>query len=269
MSRKERETWGTRCQSGAFGGVQDPEGVAAVGPDEQQRVVALFYVGQGLLNIARSLNFVTVDFEDDVALLQSGIVGRTTRLHLFDYSSVDVAWRLKLVPQFWGEVAETDAPVHFAFGLAGVIAAFGGTAAEGFQGDGDSHILAVAKNIERDLRAGLLLSDNHLEFSGIADLLAIDFGNDIADLEASFCAGRIGFCLGDDSANRRFLVKELGVLGRHVGDADADMAVADFAVADQGLDGRPDNLRWNGKSHSGEAAGRRDQESVDADYLTT
>jgi len=80
--------------------MQHPEAITAVRPDEQQCVFALVHVRQGLLHIARTLDFVTIHFEDDVTLLQSSIVGGTSRLHLLDHSSVDFTRDLKLVAQF-------------------------------------------------------------------------------------------------------------------------------------------------------------------------
>src|SRR5579872_1378959 len=101
--------------------MQHPEAVTAVRMDEQQCVFALAHVRQGLLHIARSLYFVAVHFEDDVALLQSSIVGRTSRLYLLDHSAADVMRNLKLVAQFRRKVAETDAPAHFSVAFARAI----------------------------------------------------------------------------------------------------------------------------------------------------
>jgi len=55
--------------------MQHPEAIAAVGMDEQQGIFALGHFPQGLLHVAGRLHFVAVDFEDDVSLLQSGVVG--------------------------------------------------------------------------------------------------------------------------------------------------------------------------------------------------
>src|SRR5271167_2200737 len=104
---------------GAFGGVQYPEGIAAVRPDKQQCIFTLGHLRQGLLHITGRLDFVAIDFEDDVSPLQSSIVCRASRLHLLDYSSVDFTRGLKLVPRFRRQVAETDTPAHFPVIFAG------------------------------------------------------------------------------------------------------------------------------------------------------
>jgi len=79
--------------------------------------------------------------------------------------------------------------VHFAFAAAGVLLAFRRTAAQFFQSDGNADGFSVAQNPERNCGAGLLLSDQHLKFAGVAHLLAVDFGDDVADLQAGFGPG--------------------------------------------------------------------------------
>src|SRR4029077_12361829 len=123
-------------------------------------------------------------FEDGVSLLQSGVIGRAARLYLLDHRSMNLFRSLKLIAQLRREVAEADAPMHFPFAVARLIFAFGVAAAEFFQRDGNRHALAVAEYLQRDLLTGLLLSDNHLEFAGVADFLTIDFGDHVTDLQA-------------------------------------------------------------------------------------
>ena len=155
--------------------------------------------------------------------------------------------------------------MHFAFALARVLAAFGRALAQFLQSDWNAHTLAVPQNLEHDLRSRLFLSDQHLKFAGIAHFLAVDFSNNVADLQASFRSRRIWFDLRDHSACGYCLVEELRVFGSHIRDSDSDVTVADFTVADQSLHRGPDNLRWNGKSHSREAARRRNQKGIDPD----
>ena len=53
--------------------MQHTVSVAAIRPDQQQRIFALRYLGQGLLHVGCGLNFVAIYFQDDVRTLQSGI----------------------------------------------------------------------------------------------------------------------------------------------------------------------------------------------------
>ena len=113
-------------------------------------------------------------------------------------------------------------------------------------------LLPSRRTLSMIFEPGCFCPTMHLQFAGVADFLAVDFGDDIADLQAGFGSGRIGFDLRDDSASRGGFVEELRVLRSHVGDADADVAMADFAVANQSLHRRPDDLRRNRESHPGE-----------------
>ena len=61
----------------------------------------------------------------------------------------------------------------------------------------------------------------------------------------------------------------LGLLGRNVADADADIAVAYLSVLNESVDRRDHDLGGNGESHAGKTAGLREQERVDADDLAT
>ena len=80
---------------------------------------------------------------------------------------------------------------------------------------------------------GCYLADFHLQLAGVGDLLAIEFGDHVANRRPALRARRIGLNLRDDGAVVVVHVKELRVLRRHVGDANAHAGVAHFAVADQ------------------------------------
>ena len=86
--------------------MQNPEGVPAVRPHQQQCIFSLCHFRQGFLHVARALDLAAIDFEDDVSLLQSGVVGWASRLHLLDHGSVNLARSLKLIAQFGRQVAE-------------------------------------------------------------------------------------------------------------------------------------------------------------------
>ena len=106
-----------------------------------------------------------------------------------------------------------------------------------------------------------------MQFSGVADRLAVERGDDVAGLEACFAAGRIRRDAGDDRADGLLHVEELRAVGRDVFDGDADVAVADFTVADEGGHRRLGDLGGDCKTHSGKGAGGRVEEGVDADEL--
>src|SRR6185369_12848624 len=113
-----------------------------------------------------------------------------------------------------------------------------------------------------------LLADFDLELAGIADRLAVEHRDDVTGLETGFGAGGIGFDLRDYSTFGFLQIEELRVLGSDIADADTHVAVADFTVANESVDGRLHNLGRDGEAHAGECAGAGDEEGVDADDLT-
>ena len=89
-----------RFSLGAFPGVQDSKRVSAVGPHQHESILPFSDVCKGLLDVTRRLNLVAVHLENDVALLQPGVICGTAWLHLLDHRAVNVMWRLKLIAQF-------------------------------------------------------------------------------------------------------------------------------------------------------------------------
>src|SRR5208282_986081 len=77
-------------------------------------------------------------------------------------------------------------------------------------------------------------------------------------------ARRVRFDLGDDGAGCVIYVEELGFIGGHVADSDADIAVVHFAVLDEAGDRWLHDLGGDGEAHAGEASSLGDQEGVDA-----
>src|SRR5579864_2704733 len=233
-----------------FRGVQNPEAISTIRPHKQQRILALGNFSESLSHVARALHFVPVHLENDISLLQPGIVSRTSRLHLRDHRTVNVTWRLQLVAQVRGKILQTEAPVHLSLAFAGSFIAFTGSAAEFLQSDGNVHRFAIAKYGELDFRSRLLLSDHHLELSRVADLAAVDFGDDISDLQPSFRCGRIGLDLRDNTAHGSRVAEELRVFRSYIRDSDAHVSMADLTIANERLDCWPDDLCRNRESHS-------------------
>ena len=114
----------------------------------------------------------------------------------------------------------------------------------------DSHRLAIAHYVQIHFGTRALLPDDHLQVPCIADLVAVDSGNDISHFQTRLGAGRIWLYLADHSANGLVHVEELGILRSHVGDGDSNISMVNLAVFDQRLHRRARNLRGNGKAHS-------------------
>src|SRR5580704_14094251 len=102
----------------AFGGVQHTERVAAGGPNQDESILAFGNAGQCLLHIARGLDFVAIDLENDVSLLQSSVIGRTAGLDLLDHRTMNIVRSLKLIPHIGSQIRQADSPAHLALSFA-------------------------------------------------------------------------------------------------------------------------------------------------------
>jgi hypothetical protein len=63
------------------------------------------------------------------------------------------------------------------------------TRAHRFEGYWNVDVLTIAKHLQLDGRTRTLLSNLHLQLAGIADLLAIEFGDHVADFQAALGRG--------------------------------------------------------------------------------
>src|SRR5579863_269913 len=136
-----------------------------------------------------------------------------------------------------------------------------------FEGDRNVYVFTVTDHLQLDGHAWTLLSDLHLKLASVGDLLSIELDNYVADFQAAFGCGRIGFDLGYDRAAGIAHVEELGVLRRHVSNSDSHVAMCDFAIPNQRVDRRLHDLRGNCKPHARELPRRGNQKRIDADHF--
>src|ERR1700684_1438591 len=178
-----------------------------------------------------------------------------------------VSGSLQLLTQFRSHVREAKSPASLAMTIAGNFFAFVVTAAHGFERYRNADRLAVPQNFQLDRRPGLLLSYLDLKLAGVADFLSVQFGDDVADFQTSFRRRRSVFDLAGDGSFIVVHVEELGILRRHIADADSHVSVSDFTVADESVHRGADDLSGNRETHPGKAIRVRDQEGVDADHF--
>src|SRR5215831_14199789 len=245
--------------------MQNAEGAAAVGPNEDHGVLPFGNVGEGLLHVGGARRLLTVHALNDIARLESGIIGRASRLNALHNRTLDGSGCLNLLAYVGGEIGDADSPTRLAVVGAGGELFFLILRAEFFQRDKYVDALAVAEDVESDLGSGTLGADFGLEFSGAGDFRAVESDDDVSNFKSGLRTGRVRLHFTDHSAVGVFQVEELGVLGRDVGDAHSDVGVADFAVAYERVHDRLHDLSRNSEAHSAEAARRRDQEGVDTD----
>jgi len=101
----------------------------------------------------------------------------------------------------------------------------------------DPHVdgVAVAQGLEVGSGSGLFLSDFDLQLTGVAHGFSVEFGDDIADLQACFRARGVRLDLRDNGSRSIVHMEELGFIGGNVADTDADIAVAHRSVLNRSL----------------------------------
>ena len=207
-----------------------------------------------------------VHFEDDVALPQAGVVGRTTRLNISYDGSVNLLRGLKVPAYVRREVCETKSPTWFSMLAArGLIIAV--SASHRFQRDRNVDDLTLAHDFELDGGTRTLLAHLDLKLAGVTDGLSVESSDHVSSFQPGLGSGRSGLNLGDDCAFGFLQVEEFGVFGSHITDPNPHVSVGNLTVLDQRLYGRAHDLCWYGEAHARKRAGGRDQESIDSDHL--
>src|SRR6266849_3808263 len=99
--------------------MQHAERAAALGPDQQHRVLSRGNAFQCTANISHVLDAVTIDFQDHIALGNACVVRRTARLDVADNRSVNVSRSLQLLAQFRTDIHQSQTPASLALLFAG------------------------------------------------------------------------------------------------------------------------------------------------------
>src|ERR1700728_3194856 len=140
---------------------------------------------------------MTIHFDDHVSTLQTCVVCGAAGLDLLHDRAMEIAGRLQLVAQLRSHVGKTETPARLAVAVAADFLAWMVAAAHFFQSDGHVYILAITQDSQLDARTWLLLSNLDLKLAGIADLLAVEFDDDVSHFQTSLRRGRAVFDLGD------------------------------------------------------------------------
>jgi hypothetical protein len=146
-------------------------------------------------------------------------------------------------------------------------------------GVGLLHLVGIFQPAERDLLGFLFTfaDDDDIDFLAdrgigdharqvlrILDVLAVELDHDVAGLDA----GRLGRALvvdaGDQRATRRLDVEAFGDFVSDLLNADAEPAATQFAELAELIDHAGDRLRRYREAETDRAAGRRDDQRVDA-----
>src|SRR5215470_2905820 len=247
--------------------MQYPESISAVRPDEQKRVLSFGNTSETLLHVRHRLHFLAVDAQNHISGTQASVVSRAARNHTFNHHSLQILSATQLLADVGSHFAKAEAPARLAVFTARRFFLSLIARAHLFERDREFHAFAIAQYAQLDGGAWASLSYVDLQLAGVADFLAIERRDQIANLQASFRSRRSRFHLSHDRAAIVLRLEELRVLGRDVGDAQTHVSVADLAVTNDRFDRRTPNLRRNCEAHAGELAGSGDQERVNADHF--
>src|SRR5712671_4894860 len=125
-----------------------------------------------------------IHFDNHIPTLQSGVVGRAAGLHILDNRTMNGVRQLHLVAVTLVQVAEAQSPA--AFSVFTAARCVGGGCSHCFQRDWNVDSLAITNDLESDGVTGTLLSDFHLQLSGIRYGLSVQLGNDVAGFQTGF-----------------------------------------------------------------------------------
>ena len=221
-------------------------GVAAL--NEQRDAVAVLVLGEQLLQLARGGHVPAVDLENQVALLNPGLVGLAVGTHT-DHDHAGLPVDVQVLGYLRRQVGNLQAvfALFFHLGLAGIgerQGPLGDLHVEGF-------LLAVAD--DRDFGGLAHRQGGGLgrQFAAVLDLLSIDRGDDVFGLDAGLIRRVAGDHVGHQHAFGLLRSVILSQIALEVLDVHPQPAAGDFAVFlelgdDLGghvdRDGKPDAL---------------------------
>src|ERR1041385_6533711 len=185
-----------------FGGVHHAEAAATIGVDKHQRIFSGLHVAQLALGFVSALYRFAVDLLNHVAAGETGIIGRAAGNDVGYNHALDVAGKVKFVAHIRREVLQAYAPARLALSLGRAGVSFLRVLADRSKSQRNAHVLAVAEDAEVDLVPGTVRADGGLKLAGVLHVLAVEFGNDIANFNSRFAGGRIGLNLAYVSAPR-------------------------------------------------------------------
>jgi hypothetical protein len=126
---------------------------------------------------------------------------------------------------------------------------------------------ALADDDDIDFLADRGVGDDARQILRLLDVLAVEGDDDVAGLDAGGLRRALVVDAGDQGAARRLDVEAFGDLVGDLLDADAEPAAAKLAELAQLIDHAGHGLGGHRKADADRAAGRRDDQGVDADHF--
>src|SRR4051812_46090417 len=247
----------------------------AVGDQQQHRFLAVFFqLVDALLDVGGAAHGFLRHLDDDVAGRKPFFGGVRAAIDAGDDDTLDAVLDLVLAAQILAQDREIEAErllSHRLFG--GLFLGLGGGllnllgVLEAAEPDLPGFLFALADDDDLDVLADSGIGDDAREILWILDVLAVELDDDIAGLDACRLCRSLVIDAGDQRAARGLDVEAFGDLVGDLLDADAEPAAAELAELPELIDHGGDRLGRHGETKTDRAAGRRDDQRVDAHDL--
>src|ERR1700686_2259675 len=162
--------------------------------------------------------------------------------------SLSLPLPLQFIPDVRGQVAETQPPTPLPVFSAGSLGA--SATAQCFEFHSNARRFAVTHHQQMDRFPRPFLSDRHLQLASIGHGLSVELRDHVSGAQSSLRSGRVRLNLTNQRSLSLIHVEELRVVGSNIGDLNSNVRVSYFAVPNQRLHRRLDNLSRNRKAHS-------------------
>src|ERR1700721_2636377 len=183
-------------------GVKYTVGRAAMGPDEEQEVLAIRGSVHPVDEAVGIFDRMPVDFEDDVAGSKAGIVGRASGANALDRRTFYLRRPVPLRAKVGREICHGETQFAVLLLAARVVRSFLSSFLEFTDGDFQGFGLAVTENPKIDGVPRRHLAYGNLESAAVDDLLAVEITEHVAALQSGTACGGGRRYLADDGARR-------------------------------------------------------------------
>src|SRR5215472_123818 len=154
---------------------------------QENHILAALHLRLDPREVFFAVHWLFIDLQDDVAAGQVDILREGSRLHILHDDALSRR-NVESVRHLRGDFAYRDTELaRFGGIFVFVVLVFSQARSEQFRSIGDRHRrvlrLSVAQESERDFRAGLARGDLGNQLASLRDLLAVDTGYGVADLQ--------------------------------------------------------------------------------------
>src|SRR5215211_4513639 len=252
-----------------------PQFTVAVGDQQQHRLLAVFLqLVDPLLDVGGAAHGFLRHLDDDVAGREPFFGRIRAAIDAGDDDTLDAVLDLVLAAQILAQDRQIEAERLLRNRLfGGLFLSLGGGllhllgVLEAAEPDLPGFLFALADDDDIDVLADSGIGDDAREILWILDVLAVELDDDIAGLDACRLGRSLVIDAGNQRAARGLDVEAFADLVGDLLDTDAEPAATKLAELAELIDHDGDRLGGHGETKTDRAAGRRDDQRVDADDL--